>query len=327
VVNGCGNSLNGHSTCALVVAFAPKSVGAVAGVLKVADQYRSQTVALSGTGIAPGGVSLSPVSGMTFAATAVGATATAQTLTLTNNGGMPLMIQSMSVTGDFAIAAGSNTCGASLSVGSMCTAQIAFTPAAGGSRPGTITLVDSAASSPQSMQLVGVGVDFSLGANGNTAATVSAGAQAVYPLLLTSATNMPGMVTFSCSGAPAYSTCSVNPASQALGGTATITAIVTTNVASLEMPGQRGGRPMIWVVGVLPLGLLSVGRKGLRGVTSVAALGCLLMIVGCSASRLIPGSGSGSSTGNPTPSGAYNLTVSATSAGLTRSVGLTLIVK
>ena len=27
VVNGCGNSLNEHSSCALSVAFAPKSVG------------------------------------------------------------------------------------------------------------------------------------------------------------------------------------------------------------------------------------------------------------------------------------------------------------
>ena len=63
VVNGCGNSLNGHSSCSLLVGFVPKSVGPGAGVLTVTDEYRSQTVGLSGIGVAPPGVSLSPVSG------------------------------------------------------------------------------------------------------------------------------------------------------------------------------------------------------------------------------------------------------------------------
>ena len=60
---------------------------------------------LSGTGVAPPGVSLSPVATMAFAATGVGRDAAAQTVTLTNNGGMPLSIQSVGVTGDFAIVA------------------------------------------------------------------------------------------------------------------------------------------------------------------------------------------------------------------------------
>jgi len=322
VVNGCGNSLNGHSSCALVVAFVPKNVGVGTGVLTIADQFRSQTVALSGTGIAPPGVSLSPLSGLTFTETGFGMTSAAQTVTLTNNGGMPLLIQSLSVTGDFAIVSGSNTCGSSLAVAAACTLQIAFTPTTGGTRAGILTLVDNATSSPQRMQLVGTGVDFALAANGSTTATVSAGAQAVYPLLLTSATGVPGTVTFSCTGAPAYSTCLVNPSSQTLGGTATISATVMTNVASLRLPVRPGTEPFIWLVGLVPIGLLALRYKRLRNATMLA---CLLMMAGCSASRLIPGSGS--NPGNPTPSGTYNLTVSGVSAGLTRSVGLTLIVK
>ena len=93
VVNGCGSSLNGHSTCAMLVAFVPKNVGVSAGVLTVVDAYRSQTVVLGGSGIAPAGVSLSPVTAMTFAATGVGLSAAVQTVTLTNNGGMALMIR------------------------------------------------------------------------------------------------------------------------------------------------------------------------------------------------------------------------------------------
>jgi hypothetical protein len=50
---------------------------------------------------------------------------------------------------------------------------------------------------------------------------------------------------------------------------------------------------------------------------------------GCGASRLIPltSNSSTGSGGNPTPAGTYNLVVSGASAGLTRSVGLTLVVQ
>jgi hypothetical protein len=320
VVNGCGNSLNGHASCSLSVAFVPKSVGAGVGVLTMTDQYRSQTVALSGVGVAPAGVSLSPVGTMNFAATGVGMTAAAQTLTLTNNGGMTLLIQSMGVTGDFAIVAGSSTCGASLAVGAMCTAQIAFTPLAGGARTGSVSFVDNAASSPQSLPLSGMGVDFALGANGNTTQTIAAGAQAVYPLLLTSAAGVPGTAAFACSGVPAHATCVVNPASAALGGTTMVTVTVATSVAgaALRWPGER---QLVWLALLLPLGF---GRRWRR----IALLGCLLAVVGCGASRVIPGSGPGGGGAvSPTPSGTYNLVVSGTSAGLTRSVGLTLIVQ
>ena len=327
VVNGCGNSLNGHSACSMLVAFVPKSVGPGTGVLTVSDTYRSQTVALIGTGVAPPGVSLSPTLTVGFAALGVGQMAAAQTVTLTNNGGLPLLIQSMGVTGDFAIVAGSNTCGSSLTAGAACTAQIVFAPTAGGARAGSLTVVDNAGSSPQSLQLTGMGVDFALGANGSTTATISSGVQAVYPLLLTSAAGVPGMVALSCGPVPAHSTCTVNPSSPALGGTSTITVTVATSVAgaALHWPGEK---EMVWLAGLLPLGLLGLGRRRLRRLGGVAMLCGVFAVAGCGASRTIPGTGSGGgSTGNPTPSGTYNLVVSGTSAGLTRSVGLTLIVQ
>lgn len=329
VVNGCGNSLNGHSSCSLLVGFVPKSVGPGAGVLTVADEYRSQTVALSGIGVAPPGVSLSPASAMTFAATGVGLTAAAQTVTLTNNGGLPLLIQSMAVTGDFAPVAGSNTCGGSLAAGGACTVEIAFTPTAAGARTGSVTLTDNAGSSPQSMQLTGAGVDFALSANGSTTQSIAAGGDAVYPLLLTSVAGVPGSVAFSCAGAPAYATCTVNPAQAGLGGSAPITATVTTDVASLQLPMRPGGRLECWLAGLLPLGLLGLGRRRWRRLGGVALLACVMGAAGCGASRLIPltSNSSTGSGGNPTPAGTYNLVVSGASAGLTRSVGLTLVVQ
>jgi hypothetical protein len=326
VVNSCGNSLNGHSTCTLLVAFAPKSVGQDAGVLTVSDQYRSQNIALNGVGVAPAGVSLSPLGTLQFPATGVGLSAMPQIVTLTNNGGVALSIQSITVSGDFAIATGSNTCGASLPVGAACAAQIVFAPTAAGARSGSLTVVDNAASSPQSLALTGTGVDFALSANGSTSVTVAAGTQAVYPLLLTSAAGVPGTVAFTCAGIPLGATCVVTPSSQGLGATSTISVAVATSVATMEFPGMRR---VVWFVGALPLGLLALRRRRLRRAGAVAILCCGLVMGGCGVSRVAPQT-SASTTVNlvtPTPAGMYNLTVSGTCAGLVRSVGLTLVVQ
>jgi hypothetical protein len=179
------------------------------------------------------------------------------------------------------------------------------------------------------MQLTGAGVDFALSANGSTTQSIAAGGDAVYPLLLTSVAGVPGSVAFSCAGAPAYATCTVNPAQAGLGGSAPITATVTTDVASLQLPMRPGGRLECWLAGLLPLGLLGLGRRRWRRLGGVALLACVMGAAGCGASRLIPltSNSSTGSGGNPTPAGTYNLVVSGASAGLTRSVGLTLVVQ
>jgi hypothetical protein len=331
VVNSCGNSLAGHSSCSLLVAYVPKSVGAETGVLTVSDQYRSQTVALSGTGVAPPGVSLSPYSTIAFAATGVGMTAPPQSVTLTNNGGLSLTIQSIAVTGDFAIVAGSNTCGSGLAVNAACTLQLVFAPTASAARTGTFTVTDNAASSPQSLQLTGTGVDFTLSANGSTTATISAGSEAVYPLLLSSAAGVPGTVAFTCTSIPAHATCLVNPSTAALGATSTITVTVATSVAGAELrwPLLPGKQHLSWFATLLPLGLLGLGRRRARRLSALAMLCCVLLFAGCTVSRLIPSTSasSGGTTAAPTPSGTYNIVVSGTSVGLTRSINLTLIVQ
>jgi len=310
------------------VAFVPKSLGAQTGTLTVSDEFRSQTVLLNGIGVAPAGVSLSPVGTMSFAATGVGLTAAAQTVTLTNNGGLPLAIQTIGVTGDFLIVGGSNNCGASLAAGAACTAQVEFAPTMAGPRTGSLTVTDNATGSPQSLQLTGTGIDFSLSANGSTTATVSAGTEAVYPLLLTSVAGLAGTVAFTCAPVPAHATCEVNPSPGALGGTSTITVTVATSVAgaSLRWPGERR---VVWLAGLLPLGLHALRRRGgLRRFGWIAMLGCALLVAGCGASRVIPATEfTGASPATPTPKGTYNLVVAATDAGLTRSVGLALIVQ
>lgn len=325
VVNSCGNSLNAHSACAISVTFAPQVVGAVAGTLTVADEYRSQTVSLFGIGVAPPGVSLSPTSALTFAATGVGITSAPQTITLTNNGGVPLQLQSPVLTGDFAIVSGSNTCGTTLPIGSACTMQAAFTPTAGGPRTGTLTMADNSATSPHVLQLSGTGVDFTLAANGSTSLTIKSGQNAVFPLLLTSAANVPGTATFSCSGVPANSTCNVTPGSIALGGTATISVTVDTGVSTSGANAAHHSE--LWFAMLLSLGFFAFRRR--PGIPALALICLLICAAGCGSGRIIPPSGgSGQPSGNATtPSGTYNIVVTASSAGLTRTVSLTLIVE
>ncbi|NYF78512.1 choice-of-anchor D domain-containing protein [Granulicella arctica] len=324
VVNGCGNSLNAHSSCSLAVSYVPKNVGNEVGTLVVSDQYRSQTVGLSGVGLAPAGVSLAPTLGLSFAALGVGITSAGQTVTLTNNGGVPLTLSGFTLSGDFAVVPGSNTCGTSVAVNSACTMQIAFVPTAAGVRTGVLTVTDSAASSPQTLALTGIGVDFSLTA-GNSSASVASGQSAVYSLLLTSASGVPGSATFTCSGAPANATCLIVPTTVALGnGTATVVVTVATGVASASV---ASGSNRIWVVLLLPFGLGMLGWRSRRSLAGIVILCGLVAGIGCGSGRVIPISGTTGSPTSPTPSGASTIVVSASSAGLVRTVDLTLTVQ
>jgi hypothetical protein len=331
-VNVCGNSLNPHSTCSINVAFQPKNIGTITGVLTVSDQYRAQTITLSGTGVAPPGVSLAPFSTVTFPATGVGITSAAQTVTLTNNGGVPLLVQSIAVMGDFVIVPGTNTCGSSVAVSTACTMQVAFVPTVGGPRSGTLTVTDNAVSSPQTLSLTGSGVDFTLNPNGGTSLTITNGQNAVYPLLLSSAANIPGTATFTCSGFPANSTCNVTPASVALGSTTTVSVTVLTGVAATALSSQPqvNRTTVLWLAILFPLGLLALPKTRRSYLTGFVLLGCLIAATGCGAGRAIPlenGSGPNPPTSPVTPAGTYTVVASATSGGLTRTVNLTLIVK
>ena len=107
-------------------------------------------------------VSLSPTS-LAFGNQGVGSTSSPpKTVTLTNHSGSSLSISSITFTGansgDFARPGG--TCSTSVAVpnGSSCTMTVNFTPAAGGARTGTLTIIDGAGNSPQTLGLTGTGV-------------------------------------------------------------------------------------------------------------------------------------------------------------------------
>ncbi len=327
VANACGNSLNPHSTCAIDVFFQPQVIGHVTAQLLIADQYRTQTVALSGTGIAPPGVSLSPLFNLAFPTTSVGQTSPPQTVTLTNNGGLPLSLESTTLSGDFSILPGSDTCGTTLPVANACTLQLVFSPTAGGARTGTLTVADNAPRSPQVLHLTGNAVDFAFTPDGDTTVTIASGQNAVFPLLFTSSSALP--TTFTCAGTPLNATCNITPASVAVAGSTTVSVTILTGTLTALVPSNQN--PALWLAALLPLGLLTLRR------TRLPRLACLLLLcalvflpTGCGTGRQLPSSGSsGSSPGQTpvTPAGTYPIVVSATSNGLTRTISLTLVVR
>ncbi len=157
VSNGCAATLPPGANCTLEVVFTPQALGSRVGTLSLASDAPGSplTAALSGSGLAPANVALTP-NPLLFPSTVQGVTAPGRSLTATNTGGVPVAINAPSLTGDYTLA-GSN-CPASLPAGATCTLQITFTPTATGDRPGTVLLPGQYANSPASASLDGTGV-------------------------------------------------------------------------------------------------------------------------------------------------------------------------
>jgi hypothetical protein len=331
VTNGCGASLAGHTSCAVSVVFTPSTVGARTGTLSVSDQFQTQTISLAGVGMAPAGVSLTPAS-LQFGVQGLGQTSAAQTMTLTNNGGVALSLTNVAMTGDFALA--STTCGTTLAVNAACTLTVVFAPTAAGARSGAIVLTDNAANGSQSALLQGTGVDFTLAPNGPTTQTIpGTNGIATFPLLLSSVSGVTTTASLACSGAPAHTTCMVTPSSTALGSAVTVSVVVQTGVAHAaarpsrdELPGWLPSRAVVLVAMVLPW--MCFARRVRRRWVTLMVLVVMSVVagMGCGTARVVPTDGGGTAS-TPTPSGTYNLTVTATSVGVMRSVGLTLVVQ
>jgi hypothetical protein len=101
-----------------------------------------------------GAVSFSPTTPLNFKQQAVGTTSKAQVVTLTNTGTTALKIASMKADSEFAV---TSTCGSSVAAGANCTISVTFSPTKQGGAQGTITIIDSASSKPQVIELLGTG--------------------------------------------------------------------------------------------------------------------------------------------------------------------------
>lgn len=153
-------TLAAGANCSISVTFTPTVTGTRNASLAVTDDAGSspQSVSLTGTGTAAAPtVSLSPTS-LSFGNQRVGTSSATLAVTLTNSGNATLAIASVTIAGgnngDFSQ---TNTCGASVAVGAICSITVTFKPTATGARTASVTITDNAANSPQSISLTGTG--------------------------------------------------------------------------------------------------------------------------------------------------------------------------
>ena len=139
----CGTTILPGGTCEAPVIFSPSVGGSQNGVVTIATTSLGVPpvqIPLSGTGQAPAALNLSP-SIVTFSGTAIGVVSAAQTITVSNPGGLGLSGLSLYLSGaasaDFAIA--STSCSATLAPGASCSAAVTFKPSVAGGRQGFLT--------------------------------------------------------------------------------------------------------------------------------------------------------------------------------------------
>jgi Beta-propeller repeat/Cep192 domain 4/Divergent InlB B-repeat domain len=277
----------------------------------------------------------------------LGATSGSQMVTLTNSGNATLNIMSIALTGtnpaDFTQ---SNTCGTSVDAAHNCVFTVTFTPTAVGTRAASITIIDNAAGSPQTVSLSGTGVDFSLSATPGSS-QASAGGTATYTVMVTPMTGgFPNQVSLSASGAPAGATVSFSPPSVTPGNnpaTSTLTiqlaAAKPAAGAALPLPGS-GEQPgpfapavnppllfgllfLLLLAAALTMGLLGKARpaKALRP-RKLALAGVFLFAL----AGLLAGCEGGFPTPPAQASTRFTVTISGASASLHHSTTVTLTV-
>ncbi len=123
----CGTQLTGHASCVISIVFAPTVIGSISGNLSVSDAIKTQTITLSGTGIQPPAIGVSPTR-FTFPAQLIGQAGPPLTLGISNTGGAPMNNIGFQIEGQSAssFSWSASTCGASLTSGSSCKVQVSF---------------------------------------------------------------------------------------------------------------------------------------------------------------------------------------------------------
>jgi hypothetical protein len=139
--DGCdGQALAAGESCEVNAAFTPTATGSKSGGLRASTSESSATAALTGTGVAPANLTISP-SPHGFGTHATGTTSPAQTFTVTNTGGAPSGTIATSIGGadpaQFARSA-DNCNGQTLAPGASCTVAGAFAPTSLGAKAASL---------------------------------------------------------------------------------------------------------------------------------------------------------------------------------------------
>lgn len=148
--NNCPTVLAPGAGCAISVTFVPSNLGERDGYIVVADDSVDSPQRIPVMGVATMALARLGPGRLRFTQN-VGATASQQTVTLTNNGDGPLSIARIEATGNFKALP---HCPGVLLPGITCPIGVTFTPQAAGARQGSLVVTDDANALPGSQETV-----------------------------------------------------------------------------------------------------------------------------------------------------------------------------
>jgi hypothetical protein len=172
--------------------------------------------------------------------------------------------------------------------------------------------------------------DFGMAINNGApaSATITAGQTATYDVVAASVSIIsPGTLSFGCSGAPAGATCTATPNSLALPSPHATHISVTVTTTAFGASLQHHIPVWPWATaGVAALMWMRPRRRNLKSrLLLIFTAGVLSAMIACGGGGSNGGGGGGG--GVATPPGTYSLTLTATSANVTHTMPLTLVVK
>jgi Abnormal spindle-like microcephaly-assoc'd, ASPM-SPD-2-Hydin/Beta-propeller repeat len=342
-ISGAGFSLPSPTTCAVTIApggscsfpltFDPTVANNSYGTLTFSSNATvAQTIlpitgdAMLSTGPA---VTLSSES-QDFGSVPIGSTSSQRMVTVMNVGNAPLTVTSVTTSGEFAQ---TNNCNTSVLQNEDCTIVLTFSPTAGGTQTGSLTITSNATGSPQTVSLTGVGVAaFTVAPSSPTLTVSTVGQSTSTSIQLSSQTGFTGTVSLTCSvqfagqgSATDPPTCSISPAQVQVSGTgsgnSTLTVITSTS-------SSAAARASIFSLAgaVLLLGFAPRRRLLSRGFVMLVACAALVSLLACGGSSSSSTSPSGPVSAGTTP-GLYHVLVTATSGNTTASATLPLNVQ
>ena len=350
--NNCPNTLPAYSNCNFQITFAPTfTTGAYSGTLLISALYTINglpynsgvlSLLLTGTGVAISQAVFFSTGNINFGNQTIGTTSNPWTITLNNTGNGAVTLSPAIFLSDTTDFTQTNNCPASLPAFTNCNILVSFTPTVSGSIPGTLSVgVDG---TPLSVTLTGngsVAPDYALSVNPATL-TLASGQTGQATFTFTPVGGFTGTATFACTGLPAGSSCSFQPASLTANGsntaqtsTLTVTTIgPSSGMAAINM-NRMGFTPVLASIFLLPglaLGGLLAWRRRMLSARLRSLLFLLLLAltigggVGCgsfaNATSVTP-----PGTSVVTVVGSASATATASKGSVTHTASFTLIVK
>jgi hypothetical protein len=151
-----GGSIAPGASCTISAKFTPAATGSRAATLTLTSNASgSPAVDLKGTGMVQASAlaQVAPTQAI-FGSVRIGKTSDERKIRVRNTGTSPLLISSVSVTGDFVY---ESDCTAPLAAGKSCEMNVKFKPTAVGARTGELSVASNAAGAPHVVKLSGTG--------------------------------------------------------------------------------------------------------------------------------------------------------------------------